>query len=388
MKKDLFNKRVELLPDSKVSNLFSIARTLENVISLGVGEPDFDTPWNVRSEAIYQIEKGNTFYTDNNGFLELREEISRYVKRKFALEYRAEDEILCTVGGSEGLDIIMRTFLNEGDEVILPQPAYMAYEPCILLAGGVIKTIELKEENQFKLTKEDLRSAITEKSKLLMLNFPSNPTGGVMTKEDYMELVPLIKEYGLIVISDEIYAELSYTCKHFSIAQMEEIFEQVIYLNGFSKAYSMTGWRLGYLCATKEICKQLSKVHQYATMCAPTISQYAGIVALRECDSDIEKMKQSFEQRRNYIVKRLNEMGLSCHKPEGAFYVFPSIKSTELNSEAFCEQLLKEERVAVVPGTVFGEAGEGYIRCSYAYSLDEIKEALQRIERFVKGRRT
>ena len=384
MRKDLFNERVVAIPTSKVTKIFSIASTLENVVSLGVGEPDFDTPWNVRSEAIYQIEKGNTFYTDNRGFLELRQEISKYLKRRFTLEYDSNTEILCTVGGSEALDIVMRTFINPGDEVIIPQPAYMAYEPCVLLAGGVVKPVVLKEENHFKLLKEDLEKVITEKSKVLMLNFPSNPTGGVMTEEEYRSIVPLIKEHNLIVVTDEIYAELSYSCEHFSIAQIEEIQDQIIYLNGFSKAYSMTGWRLGYICARKEMIEQLAKVHQCATMCPPTISQYAAIVALKECDKDILKMKQSFDQRRNYIVNGLNEIGLPCHSPEGAFYVFPSIKNTGLSSDEFCEQLLTEERVAVVPGEVFGEAGEGYIRCSYAYSLEEIKEALTRIERFLE----
>lgn len=380
----VFNHRLKNVPESQLNKLFSIASELEGVISLGVGEPDFDTPWQVRSEAIYHLEKGDTFYTDNSGLLELRQEIANYLERRFQLTYSPKDQIVCTSGGSEAIDSVLRTFINDGDEVILPQPAYIAYEPCIALAGGVVKPIELKEEHGFKLKKEDLEQAITAKSKILFINFPSNPTGGVMSKEDYLELVPIIKKHNLIVITDEIYAELNYQEKQFSIAQIEEIKEQVIYISGFSKAYSMTGWRLGYICANSTWMKGISKVHQYAVMCPATISQYAGIVALRNCDEEVERMKESFEQRRNFIVQGLNELGLPCHSPQGAFYVFPSITSLGMSSEDFCTKLLEEEKVAVVPGHVFGNAGEGYIRISYAYSIEEIKEALGRIQRFVK----
>lgn len=379
-----FSERVKSVPESAIRRFFDLASKTEGVISLGVGEPDFDTPWSIRAEAIYAIEKGYTFYTDNLGIKELRREICRYLKRRFDLQYDYEKQILVTVGGSEAIDLAMRTFVNPGDEVILVQPGYVAYEPAVLLAGGVPVIVECKEEDEFKLTANSLKAAITEKTKLLLINFPGNPTGGIMTQEDYAEIVPVIKESGILVLTDEIYAELNYEGKHCSIAQFDEIKDQVLLLNGFSKAYAMTGWRLGYLCAHPSFIESMCQIHQYTIMCPSTISQYAAVEASKNCDIRCEEMKASFEQRRNFIVNGLNRIGLPCPVPKGAFYVFPSIKSTGLTSEEFCIQLLQEEKVAVVPGYAFGACGEGYIRISYAYSIDEIKEALNRIERFMK----
>ncbi len=382
--KDKLNETVKVVPPSGIRKFFDLANAIEGVISLGVGEPDFATPWHIREEAIYAIEKGRTFYTANKGLLELRTEIARYLKRRFDLNYDPEKNILCTVGGSEAIDLALRAILNPGDEVILPVPGYVAYEPCIMLAGGKTVHVELKEEDHFKLTRKQLKAAISPKTKALLINFPGNPTGGVMSREDFEPLIDLIKEHELIVITDEIYAELSYGQKHCSLASFDEIKDQVILISGFSKAYSMTGWRLGYLAADPVFVDAILKIHQFAIMCPTTISQYAGIEAMRKGDRDAEMMKASFEQRRNYIVNGLNRIGLSCPMPEGAFYVFPSIQSTGLSSDAFCEKLLNQQKVAVVPGTAFGQAGEGYVRISYAYSIDEIKEALGRIEAFLK----
>lgn len=381
--KEKLNHVVETVPPSGIRKFFDLASSIEGVISLGVGEPDFATPWHIREQAIYAIEKGRTFYTANKGLLELREEIARYLERRFNLTYHPDKNILVTVGGSEAIDLALRALLNPGDEVILPVPGYVAYEPCIMMAGGKAVYVELKEENKFKLTKEALEAVITDKTKVLLLNFPGNPTGGVMSKEDFEPLVEVIKKHEILVVTDEIYAELSYTQKHFSLASFEEIKDQVILISGFSKAYSMTGWRLGYLCANEVFIDAIMKIHQYAIMCPSTISQYAGIEAMRMGDRDTEEMKSSFEQRRNFIVNGLNRIGLSCPMPEGAFYVFPSIQSTGLSSEAFCERLLNEQKVAVVPGSAFGKAGEGFVRISYAYSIDEIKAALQKIEQFM-----
>lgn len=378
------NFTVAKIKPSGIRKFFDLANQVEGVISLGVGEPDFPTPWHIREEAIYAIEKGRTYYTANKGLPELRVEIARYLRRRFGLSYDPETNIMATVGGSEAIDLALRAIINKGDEVILPMPGYVAYEPCIEMAGGSVVPVELREEDGFKLTANQLKKAISAKTKALLINFPGNPTGGIMRREDFAALVPLIKEHEIIVITDEIYAELSYSQKHVSLAEFEEIKDQVILISGFSKAYSMTGWRLGYLCAHRTFIDAILKIHQYAIMCPSTISQYAGLEAMKKGDIDAEMMKQSFEQRRNYIVNGLNRIGLSCPMPEGAFYVFPSIKKTGLSSEEFCERLLNEQKIAVVPGTAFGSFGEGFVRISYAYSIEEIKAALQRIALFMK----
>ena len=375
------NQVVRYIKPSGIRKFFDIAKTRKNVISLGVGEPDFITPWHIREAAIYAIEKGRTFYTGNKGLLELRSGICNYYKRRFNISYDPEANVIVTVGGSEAIDIILRTVLKPGDEVILPTPAYVAYAAIIEMAGGKVVETELTEEDEFKLTPEALSKVITDKTKAIILNFPGNPTGGIMTREDYAKIVPILKEHDLFVITDEIYAELTYEGKHVSIAEFEEIKDRVIVINGFSKAYSMTGYRVGYILAHKDIISMALKIHQYTIMCATT--QYAAIEAVNNGDNDIEVMFTSFKQRRNYIVKELNRIGLKTHTPMGAFYVFPSIKITGLKSEEFCEKLLDEENLALVPGNAFGEAGEGYVRISYAYSLDEIKQALAKLENFI-----
>ncbi len=379
----MLNHTIKNIPPSGIRKYFDLAASIPGMISLGVGEPDFDTPWHIREEAIYAIERGNTFYTSNQGLAELRREIANYLKRRFALDYDWNTQIMVTVGGSEALDIAFRSILNPGDEVIVLNPSYIAYVPAIQMAGGIPVIIDLEEKTQFKLTKEKLEAAITPHSKALLLNYPSNPTGGIMNKEDYEALVPLIHKHELIVLSDEIYAELNYANEHISIASFDLIKDQVILINGFSKAYAMTGWRLGYLACHPLFLEAMNKVHQYVIMCPSTISQYAGIKALRDGDDDVIRMRQSFEMRRNYIVNRLHQMGLTCHLPQGAFYVFPNIAKTGLTSEQFVEQLIQTSKVAVVPGTAFGASGEGYIRISYAYSLEEIKEAMNRMELFL-----
>lgn len=385
MKKYL-NDIIRTIPPSGIRKFFNLANTMEGVVSLGVGEPDFPTPWHIREEAIYAIEKGRTYYTSNSGLLELRQGVCDYYARRFGITgYDAEKNALITVGASEAIDLVMRAVLNPGDEVIILNPSYVSYSPTVKLAGGKTVYINLKEENEFKLIPEDLEKAITDKTKMLFINFPSNPTGGVMSKEDYEKIVPIIKKHDLLVLSDEIYCELSYGHKFTSIASFDEIKDQVIILNGFSKAYSMTGWRLGYVLAHEDIINAITIIHQYTIMCPSTISQYAGIEAINHGDKDCEIHKESFEQRRNYIVNGLNKIGLKCHMPQGAFYVFPSIKSTGLTSEEFCEQLILKEKVAVVPGNAFGECGEGYIRISYAYSIEEIKIALEKMARFLKN---
>ncbi|MEA4875686.1 pyridoxal phosphate-dependent aminotransferase [Anaerorhabdus sp.] len=383
--KKYLNEIIQQIPPSGIRKYFDLASQMEGVVSLGVGEPDFETPWHIREEAIYAIKSGKTFYTSNVGLPQLRKEICNYYRRRFNVSYKWDKECMVTVGGSEAIDIVMRTILNPGDEVILLQPGYVAYEPLVRLAGGVPVIIELKEENKFKLTAEELQSAISDKTKMLFINFPGNPTGGSMSREDYEKIVPIIKQHDFVVLTDEIYAELSYGNEFCTIASFEEIKEQVIIINGFSKAYSMTGWRVGYLLADEEIIKSMNKIHQYCIMCPSTISQYAAVEAAAHGDADCKLHHDSFEGRRNFIVNGLNRIGLKCHMPEGAFYVFPSIKSTGLTSDEFCEQLLNTEKVAVVPGTAFGGCGEGYIRISYAYSIDEIKEALTRIERFLNS---
>ena len=379
----IINPFVRDLPPSGIRRFFDLANQMEGVISLGVGEPDFATPWSIREAAIYSIEKGKTFYTANQGLLELRKEICRYQKRKFGLDYTPE-QCIVTVGGSEAIDLALRTVISPGDEVILLQPSYVAYTPGVKLAGGVEKNIILTEENEFKLTPELLKAAITDKTKAILLNYPSNPTGGVMTYEDYEKLVPIIKEAGLIVITDEIYAELSYETKFCSIAVFDEIKDQVLLVSGYSKAYAMTGWRLGYVLGNRYLISMLNKIHQYVIMSAPTVAQYGAIDAMRHCDDEIERMRQSYLTRRNFVVKAFNSMGLKTFTPQGAFYIFPCIKSTGLTSEQFCEELLKDQLVACVPGSAFGEAGEGYIRVSYAYSIAELKAATEKIRLFLE----
>ena len=383
--KKYLNKLIQEIPPSGIRKFFDLANEMEGVVSLGVGEPDFETPWHIREEAIYAIKSGKTFYTSNVGLPQLRKEICKYYQRRFDLTYQWDKNCMVTVGGSEAIDLAMRTILDPGDEVIILQPGYVAYEPCVRLAGGVPVIIELKEDNQFKLTLDSLKKAITPKTKMLFVNFPGNPTGGVMTKEDYEVLIPIIKENDIVVLTDEIYAELSYGKKFCSIASFDEIKEQVIVINGFSKAYSMTGWRVGYLLADEDIIKSMNKIHQYCIMCPSTISQYAAVEAASKGDSDCEMHQESFEGRRNFIVNGLNRIGLPCHLPEGAFYVFPNITATGLSSDEFCERLINEQKVAVVPGTAFGQCGEGYVRISYAYSIDEIKEALERMEKFLQS---
>ncbi|MCI5774186.1 MAG: aminotransferase class I/II-fold pyridoxal phosphate-dependent enzyme [Erysipelotrichaceae bacterium] len=378
------NQKIQTIEPSGIRKFSELASSVKGVISLGVGEPDFITPWHIREEAIYAIEKGYTYYAPNLGLPELRKEICNYYQRRFGCRYDWQHECLVTVGASEGIDICMRTILDPGDEVILLSPCYVAYTPCVQLAGGSVKYIDLKEEDHFKLTPEALEAAITPKTKLLFLNFPSNPTGGVMTKEDYAKLIPIIKAHDLVVLSDEIYAELTYEGEFCSMASFEEIKDQVIVLNGFSKAYAMTGWRVGYILAPADIIAAMVKIHQYGIMCPSIISQYAAIEAARHGDNDCLMHKDSFLARRNFLVNNLNRIGLPCHMPQGAFYVFPSIKHTGLTSEEFCEKLLFEAKVAVVPGSAFGKSGEGHVRISYAYSIDLIKEALARIEKFLK----
>lgn len=379
----VLNDTVREIPPSGIRKFFDLANQMEGVISLGVGEPDFDTPWKIREAAIYSIEQGKTFYTANQGLVELRKEICRYQKRRFGLDYCYDKECIVTVGGSEAIDLAFRAIINPGDEVILLQPSYVAYTPGVALAGGKVVNIELKEDNEFKLTPELLEAAITPKTKAILLNYPSNPTGGFMTREDYEKIVSIIKKHEIIVITDEIYAELSYEQKFCSIAAFDEIKDQVILVSGYSKAYAMTGWRLGYVLANEVLSKAMNKIHQYVIMSAPTGAQYGAIEAMRHCDNEIEEMRKAYMLRRNYIVKAFNDLGLHTFTPQGAFYVFPCIKSTGMTSDQFCEELLKDQLVACVPGTAFGEAGEGFIRVSYAYSIEQIKEATSRIKKFL-----
>ena len=375
----VLNDTVREIPPSGIRKFFDLANQMEGVISLGVGEPDFDTPWKIREAAIYSIEQGKTFYTANQGLVELRKEICRYQKRRFGLDYCYDKECIVTVGGSEAIDLAFRAIINTGDEVILLQPSYVAYTPGVALAGGKVVNIELKEDNEFKLTPELLEAAITPKTKAILLNYPSNPTGGFMTREDYEKIVSIIKKHEIIVI----YAELSYEQKFCSIAAFDEIKDQVILVSGYSKAYAMTGWRLGYVLANEVLTKAMNKIHQYVIMSAPTGAQYGAIEAMRHCDNEIEEMRKAYMLRRNYIVKAFNDLGLHTFTPQGAFYVFPCIKSTGMTSDQFCEELLKDQLVACVPGTAFGEAGEGFIRVSYAYSIEQIKEATSRIKKFL-----
>ncbi len=377
------SKTIAEIKPSGIRKFFDIVSEMKDAISLGVGEPDFDTPWHIRDEGIYAFEKGKTFYTSNSGLKELRTEISNYIKRKQKIKYNSDDEILVTVGGSEAIDIGLRAMINSGDEVIIPQPSYVSYLPCALLAGAKPVVINLKAENDFRLTAEELENAITEKTKVLILPYPNNPTGAIMEKEDLEKITEVIKKHDIFVMSDEIYAELTYGKEHVSIASLDGMKERTLLINGFSKAYAMTGWRLGYACGPKELLKQMTKIHQYAIMCAPTISQYAAIEALRNGDEDVKEMKMSYNQRRRFLMNAFKEMGLECFEPYGAFYVFPCIKEFGMTSEDFATKFLKEEHVAVVPGTAFGNSGEGFLRISYAYSLDTLKLAMEKLSRFI-----
>jgi aminotransferase len=383
--RDPLNSKVRAIKPSGIRKFFDIVKEIDGAISLGVGEPDFDTPWHIREEGIYALERGKTFYTSNAGLLELREEIAKYLERRQGLSYDFKNEILVTIGGSEAIDAALRAMLDAGDEVLIPEPCYVSYVPCVTLADGVPVTIDLKEENSFKLTREELLGAITDKTKILIMPFPNNPTGGIMTREDLEAIADVIIEKDLFVISDEIYSELTYGRDHVSIASLPGMKERTIVINGFSKSYAMTGWRLGYACGPEAILKQMTKIHQFAIMCAPTTSQCAAIEALRNGDEDVLRMREAYDERRRYLVTRLNEMGFHTFEPEGAFYVFPSIKHTGMTSDEFATALLKEEKVAVVPGTAFGDCGEGFLRISYAYSIENLKTALDRIERFMKN---
>ena len=383
MMEDMILERVKKMPPSGIRKYFDMVHEMEGVISLGVGEPDFVTPWNIREAGIYSLEKGHTHYSSNAGFLELRDEISRYLHRRFELSYHPEDEILVTVGGSEGIDLALRALVGPGDEVIIPEPSFVAYQGCTTFTGATPNVIELKAENEFKLTKEELLAAITPKTKVLIMPFPNNPTGAIMTKEELQDIVDVIKDRNIVIISDEIYAELTYETKHVSIASFEEVKDQTLLINGFSKAYAMTGWRLGYACGPKTLIQAMKMIHQYAIMCSPSTSQYAAIEAMRNGDASVEMMVKEYNRRRRVLVDGFRKLGLDCFEPLGAFYVFPCIKSTGLSSDEFCEQLLLSEKVLAVPGNAFGACGEGYIRACYAASYEDIKEALVRIERFL-----
>ena len=382
-RKVLSDKTVSLKP-SGIRKFFDLVSEMKDAISLGVGEPDFDTPWHIRDEGIYSLEKGRTFYTSNSGLKELRQEICSYMKRTQGIDYVWDKEVFITVGGSEAIDLMFRAMINEGDEVLIPQPSYVSYEPCAILADAVPVIINLKNENQFRLTPEELEAAITPKSKILVLPFPNNPTGGIMEKEDLEAIRQIIIKNDLYVLSDEIYGELTYTGKpHVSIASLPGMKERTIVVNGFSKAYAMTGWRLGFACGPQDIISQMVKIHQYAIMCAPTTSQYAAVEALRNGDEDVRMMRESYNERRRFVLHMLDEMGIPCFEPMGAFYVFPCIKEFGLSSEDFANRLLAEEKVAIVPGTAFGDSGEGFLRISYAYSIDNLRKALTRLSRFV-----
>ncbi len=382
MRNPLSKQVVEIKP-SGIRKFFDIVSEMKDSISLGVGEPDFDTPWHIRDEGMYSLEKGRTFYTSNAGLKELKIEIAAYLKRRYQLQYHYQDEVIVTVGGSEAIDIGLRALLDPSDEVLIPQPSYVSYEPCTILAGGKPVIIELKNEDQFRLTPEQLEASITEKTKVLILPYPNNPTGAIMDRSDLEKIAEIIIKRDLIVLSDEIYSELSYAGEHTSIASLPGMKERTILINGFSKSYAMTGWRLGYACGPKEIIEQMIKIHQFAIMCAPTTSQYAAIEALKNGDEDVAQMREAYNQRRRYLVHAFRKMELDCFEPYGAFYVFPCIKEFNMSSEEFATRLLQEEKVAVVPGTAFGDCGEGFLRISYAYSLDRIKVAIGRIEKFI-----
>lgn len=382
MRNFLSDKVINIKP-SGIRKFFDIVSEMKDAISLGVGEPDFDTPWHIRDEGIYAFERGKTFYTSNSGLKDLRTEISNYINKTQGVKYDPNGEIIVTVGGSEAIDIGLRAIINANDEVIIPQPSYVSYEPCAILADAKPVIINLKAENEFRLTPEELLGAITDKTKVLILPYPNNPTGAIMEKDDLEKIAKIIIEKDILVMSDEIYSALTYKDKHISIASIDGMKERTILINGFSKAYAMTGWRLGYACGPKDIIKQMTKIHQFAIMCAPTTSQYAAIEALRHGDEDVENMRRSYNQRRRYLMHEFKEMGLECFEPFGAFYVFPCIKEFGMTSEEFATRFLKEEKVAVVPGTAFGDCGEGYLRISYAYSIDNLKIAIERLKHFI-----
>lgn len=379
------NNRIQSIPPSGIRRFFDIANEMENVISLSIGEPDFQTPWHIRDEGIRSLEKGKTWYTPNRGFAELREEIANYFDRKFNVKYDPSEQVLVTVGGSEAIDLAFRTFISKGDEVIIPQPSFVCYEPLAVMAEGVPVIINTKNEDHFRLKPEDLRAAITPKSKLLVLPFPNNPTGAIMTKVDLEEIAQIVVENDLLVLSDEIYSELTYGgMSHTSIASIDKMYERTVVINGFSKSYAMTGWRLGYALGPAPVIDQMTKLHQYGIMSAPTTAQYAAIEALKNGDRDIQKMRDEYDMRRRLVVDSFNSMGLTCFEPLGAFYVFPCIKSTGLTSEEFCTSLIMKKQVAVIPGTAFGACGEGFVRVSYSYSLKHLKIALERIREFLE----
>ena len=377
------NDKIRTVKPSGIRKYFDIANEMGHVISLSVGEPDFQTPWHIREAGIDSLQRGKTWYTPNRGFSELRQEISKYFERRFNVTYNPDTQILVTVGGSEAIDGAIRTIVSEGDEVLIPQPSYVSYLPCAIMADAKPVIIELKEANEFKLTKEELLASITDKTKVLVMPFPNNPTGAIMTREELEELVSVIIEKDIFVISDEIYSALTYKGEHCSIGSLPGMKERTIVINGFSKAFAMTGWRLGYACGPKEIISQMTKLHQFAIMCAPTNSQFAAIEALKNCDMEVNKMVEAYDQRRRYLMHAFKEMGLDCFEPFGAFYVFPSIKKFGLTSDEFANRLLREQKLAVVPGTAFGDCGEGFLRISYAYSIDNLKEGLERIEKFI-----
>ena len=383
MRNPLSEKIVNIKP-SGIRKFFDIASEMKDVISLGVGEPDFDTPWHIRDEGIYSLEKGRTFYTSNSGLLELREEICKYIKRRCGITYDAKSQVIITVGGSEAIDIAMRAMIDPGDEVLIPQPSYVSYEPCAILAGAKPVIIELKNENEFKLTKEELLDAITDKTKILVMPFPNNPTGAMMTREELKDIAEVCVEKDIFVLSDEIYSELTYSGDHCSIASLPGMQERTILINGFSKGYAMTGWRLGYACGPREIIAQMTKIHQFCIMCAPTTSQYAAVEALRNGDKDVAMMRESYDQRRRFLMNEFREMGLPCFEPYGAFYVFPCIKEFGMTSEEFAFALLDAKKLAVVPGSAFGDSGEGFIRISYAYSIEKLKVAMGRLREYVQ----
>lgn len=380
----IISDTVRCIPPSGIRKFFDIVSEMKDAISLGVGEPDFVTPWAIREAGITALEKGRTHYTSNQGLMELREEISRYIKRRYDIEYSAKDEIIVTIGGSEAIDITLRAVIEPGDEVLIPEPSFVCYKPCTILAGGTPVPIITEEKDNFRLTKEKLIEKITDKTKVLILPFPNNPTGAIMEKEDLEAIADVLKDTNILVLSDEIYAELTYGKKHVSFASLPGMRERTVTINGFSKAFAMTGWRLGYAAAPAPLASVMNKIHQYAIMCAPTTSQFAAVEALKSCDGEVEKMCREYNYRRRILVEGFREMGLSCFEPEGAFYVFPNISSTGFTSEEFAKKLLEEEKVAVVPGSAFGKSGEGFIRCSYAYSVKNIEEAILRISRFVK----
>lgn len=382
--RDPLNKTIVGIQPSGIRKFFDIVNEMKDAISLGVGEPDFDTPWHIRDEGIYSLEKGKTHYTSNAGLKELKIEVNQFLNRRYGLSYDYEHEIMITVGGSEAIDIAMRVMLDPGDEVLITQPSYVSYLPCAVLANGVPVVIELKAENEFRLTPEELEAAITPKTKLLVLPFPNNPTGAVMEKSDLEKIAEVVKKHDIFVLSDEIYSELTYLDKHVSIASLPGMRERTVVINGFSKSHAMTGWRLGYACGPRVILEQMLKVHQYAIMCAPTTSQYAAVEALRNGDEDVAAMREEYDGRRRYLMHRFREMGLECFEPFGAFYVFPCIKEFGMSSEEFATELLNAQKLAVVPGTAFGDCGEGFIRISYAYSLDNLKKAMDRMEAFIR----